>query len=204
MQEPASEHGRAGVAAAKAALRASVNDSRRNQPPEQRADAARLLRDHVLSWPQAEMAGTVAAYYSMGTEPETHRLVFGMWKRGTYVILPRQRPDGDLEWASYEGPDSLVPGPRGVLEPSEPSRGVDAISRAALVLVPALAVDLAGHRVGKGGGHYDRSLPLARPGTPLVAVVRDEELVEALPAEAHDVPMTAVLTPVGGLRQLVT
>jgi 5-formyltetrahydrofolate cyclo-ligase len=199
VQEPASEHGRAGVAAAKAALRASVNDSRRNQPADERADAARLIRDHVLSWPQAEMAGTVAAYYSMGTEPETHRLVFGMWKRGTYVILPRQRPDGDLEWASYEGPDSLVPGPRGVLEPSEPSRGVEAISRAALVLVPALAVDHRGARLGRGGGSYDRALARVGERVPVVALLFDGELIDLVPASGHDRPVSAVALPSQGI-----
>ena len=82
------------------------------------------------------MAGTVAAYFSVGTEPDTHSLIYGLWKRGTYVILPLLRPAGDLDWASYEGPESLVPGPKGLLEPSEPPRGVDAVARAALVLVP--------------------------------------------------------------------
>jgi 5-formyltetrahydrofolate cyclo-ligase len=187
------------VAAAKAALRASVNDARRNQPATGRADAGRLIRDHVLSWPQAEMAGTVAAYYSMGTEPETHRLVFGMWKRGTYVILPRLLPDGDLEWASYEGPDSLVPGPRGVLEPSEPSRGVEAISRAALVLVPALAVDRRGQRLGRGGGSYDRALARVGERVPVVALLYDGELLEQVPAEPHDRPVSAVALPSQGI-----
>jgi 5-formyltetrahydrofolate cyclo-ligase len=187
------------VAAAKAALRASVNDSRRNQPATGRVDAARLLRDHVLSWPQAEMAGTVAAYYSMGTEPETHRLVFGMWKRGTYVILPRLRPDGDLEWASYEGPDSLVPGPRGVLEPSEPSRGPEAVSRAALVVVPALAVGRNGLRLGRGGGSYDRALARVGERVPVIALLYDGELIDQVPAEPHDRPVSAVALPSEGI-----
>ena len=202
MQEPASEHGRAGVAAAKAALRASVNDSRRNQSATGLAEAGRLIRDHVLSWPQAEMAGTVAAYYSMGTEPETHRLVFGLWKRGTYVILPRLLPDGDLEWASYEGPDSLVPGPRGVLEPSEPSRGVEAISRAALVLVPALAVDQRGQRLGRGGGSYDRALARVSPQIPTIALLYDDELLDELPTAPHDRPVTHAARPTTGITLL--
>ena len=60
------------------------------------------------------MAGTIAAYYSVGAEPDTRGLVYALWKRGSYVLLPVLRPDGDLDWASYEGPDSLVPGPRGL------------------------------------------------------------------------------------------
>ena len=69
------------------------------------------MRDAVLALPQVQMAGTVAAYYSIGTEPDTHGLVYALWKRGTYVLLPRLRPDMDLDWASYEGPDSLRAGP---------------------------------------------------------------------------------------------
>ena len=199
MQEPVSGPGRAGVAAAKAALRASVSDKRRGQSPESRDAAARLIRDHVLSWPQAEMAGTVAVYYSFGTEPDTHSLVFGMWKRGTYVILPRLRPDGDLEWASYEGPDSLVPGPHGVLEPSEPSRGVEAISRAALVLVPALAVGRDGLRLGRGGGSYDRALTRVGERVPVVALLYDGELIDEVPSEPHDQPVSAVALPSQGI-----
>jgi 5-formyltetrahydrofolate cyclo-ligase len=199
VQEPVSGDRRAGVAAAKAALRASVNDSRRRQPAEQRATAGRLIRDHVLSMPQAEMAGTVAAYFSFGTEPGTHSLIFGMWKRGTYVILPRLRPDGDLDWASYEGPDSLVPGSRGVLEPSEPSRGVAAISRAALVLVPALAVDQAGLRLGRGGGSYDRALARVGERVPVIALLYDGELIGQVPAEPHDRPVSAVALPSRGI-----
>ncbi|HWG15244.1 MAG TPA: 5-formyltetrahydrofolate cyclo-ligase [Streptosporangiaceae bacterium] len=199
MQEPDSGDRRAGVAATKAALRASVNDRRRRQSAEQRAAGGRLIRDHVLSMPQAEMAGTVAAYFSFGTEPDTHSLVFGMWKRGTYVILPRLRPDGDLEWASYEGPDSLAPGPRGVLEPTEPSRGVEAISRAALVVVPALAVDQAGLRLGRGGGSYDRALARVGERVPVIALLYDGELIGQVPAEPHDRPVSAVALPSQGI-----
>ena len=199
MQEHASGDRRGGVAAAKVALRTSVNAARRTQPQEQRAAAGRQLRDHVLSLPQAEMAGTVAAYYSFGTEPNTHSLVFGMWKRGTYVILPRLRPDGDLEWASYEGPDSLVPGPRGVLEPSEPSRGPEAVSRAALVLVPALAVGRDGLRLGRGGGSYDRALTRVGERVPVIALLYDGELIDQVPAERHDRAVSAVALPSEGI-----
>jgi 5-formyltetrahydrofolate cyclo-ligase len=71
-----------------------------------------------------------------------------------------------------------------------------------VVLVPALAVDHAGVRLGRGAGFYDRTLPLTHPSARLVAVVRDDELVDEIPAEAHDVPMTHALTPRRGLVQL--
>ena len=83
--------------------------------------ASRLIRDHVLEMPEVSAAGTIAAYYSIGTEPDTHGLIFALWKRGSYVVLPVLLPDGDLDWASYEGPDSLAPGPHGLLQPVEPA-----------------------------------------------------------------------------------
>jgi 5-formyltetrahydrofolate cyclo-ligase len=73
---------------------------------------------------------------------------------------------------------------------------------AQVVLVPALAVDRRGVRLGRGGGFYDRSLMLCGPGARLVAVVRDSEVLDEVPGEAHDVPMTHALTPGAGLLAL--
>ena len=183
----------------KAALRAQILARRSALPADQRSAAATLIRDAVLAEPQVQMAGTIAVYYSIGSEPGTHGLVFALHKRGSYVLLPVLRPDGDLDWASYEGPDSMVPGPRGLLEPGEPPRGVDAVARADAVLVPALAVDGAGRRLGRGGGSYDRALARVGPLVPLIALVYDDELVEHVPAEGHDIPVRATASPRAGL-----
>jgi len=186
----------------KAELRAQILARRTALPADQRTAAGKLIRDAVLDLPQVQMAGTIAAYYSIGTEPGTHGLLFALWKRGSYVLLPVLRPDGDLDWASYEGPDSLVPGSRGLREPAEPPRGVDAVARADAVLVPALAVDAAGRRLGRGGGSYDRALARVGPLVPLIALVYDGELVEHVPAEAHDIPVRAAVTPQAGITLL--
>jgi len=183
----------------KAELRARLLARRSALAADQRTAAGRLIRDAVLAAPQVQMAGTIAAYYSIGAEPDTHGLVYALWKRGSYVLLPVLRPDGDLDWASYEGPDSLVAGPRGLREPGEPPRGVDAVARADAVLVPALAVDAAGRRLGRGGGSYDRALARVGPLIPLIALVYDEELIEHVPAEAHDIPVRATASPRAGI-----
>jgi 5-formyltetrahydrofolate cyclo-ligase len=148
------------------------------------------------------MAGTVAAYYSVGTEPDTRGLVYALWKRGTYVLLPLLRPDGDLDWASYEGPDSLVPGPRGLREPGEAPRGTDAVARADVVLAPALAVDQAGNRLGRGGGSYDRALARVGPLIPVIAQLYDDELLDRVPAEPHDTLVRAAVRPGPGITWL--
>jgi 5-formyltetrahydrofolate cyclo-ligase len=188
-----------GVKEQKAALRSRLLAARAELTAEQRTAAGRAIRDALLERPEVQMAGTIAAYYSVGAEPDTRGLLFALWKRGSYVLLPLLRPDGDLDWASYEGPESLVPGPRGLLEPGEPPRGPGAVARADVVLAPALAVDRAGNRLGRGGGSYDRALARVGPLVPLIALVYDAELLDRVPAEPHDVKVRAAVSPGAGV-----
>jgi 5-formyltetrahydrofolate cyclo-ligase len=183
----------------KADLRARLLAARAELSPQARDEGGRSLRDALLELPEMGMAGTVAAYYSIGTEPDTRRLLYALWKRGTYVLLPLLQPDGELDWASYEGPDSLVPGPRGLLEPGEPARGADAVARADVVLVPALAVDASGNRLGRGGGSFDRALARVGPLIPVIALLYDDELLDAIPVEPHDRPVNAIARPATGV-----
>ncbi|GGQ16973.1 5-formyltetrahydrofolate cyclo-ligase [Actinomadura coerulea] len=186
----------------KTGLRAELLARRAAMPSETRSGAARPIRDALLSVPEVEMAGTIAAYVSIGDEPDTRSLLFALWKRGAYVLVPRLLPDGDLDWASYEGPDSLVPGARGCLESSEPPRGPGAVASADVVLVPAVAVDRTGVRLGRGGGSYDRALARVGPAILTAALLYDGELVDSVPAEPHDQRVRAVVTPARGLVRL--
>ena len=188
--------------AQKAELRQRFLAARAAMAPDERNAAARSIRDAVLSLPETGMAGTVAAYYSVGTEPGTRGLVYALWKRGSYVLLPRLRPGGGLDWASYEGPDSLAPARHGLLEPTAPGRGEDAIGRASLVIVPALAVDSSGTRIGRGLGCYDRALARVPPAVPTIALLYDGELVDSLPAEPHDQQVSMVARPGTGITRL--
>ena len=186
----------------KGTLRRRQVAARTAMPDSIRNEGGRLIRDHVLEMPQVTSAGTIAAYYSVGTEPDTHGLIFALWKRGSYVVLPVLLPDGDLDWASYEGPESLAPGPRGVPQPVEPVRGTGTVARADVVLVPALAVDVRGRRLGRGGGSYDRALARVGPQVPTIALLYDSELLPSVPAEEHDQAVRAVARPEQGITWL--
>ncbi|MCD0447729.1 5-formyltetrahydrofolate cyclo-ligase [Actinocorallia sp. API 0066] len=166
-------------------------------PSSEQDRASSAIRDTLLTVPELEMASSIAAYVSVGNEPGTKSLLFALWKRGSYVLLPVVRKDGELDWASYEGPESLQAGPYGLLEPTEPLRGADAVKAADVVLVPALAVDRRGNRLGRGGGFYDRALARVGPAILTVGVVYDGEFLDEIPAEPHDVPVRAVVTPSG-------
>jgi 5-formyltetrahydrofolate cyclo-ligase len=190
------------VAAEKPSLRRRLTAARAAMSDSARTSASRQLRDHVLEMPQVSAAGTIAAYYSIGTEPDTHGLIFALWKRGSYVVLPVLLPDGDLDWASYEGPDSLAPGPRGLLQPTEPLRGPQTVSRADIVVVPALAVDTSGYRLGRGGGSYDRALARVGEQVPTIALLYDDELLPHVPALPHDRKVRAVARPSDGITLL--
>ena len=186
----------------KLALRRTLVAKRKRTDQPERDAAGRSIRDAVLSLPEIQMAGTVAAYLSVGTEPDTRGLVYALWKRGTYVLLPLLQPDDDLDWASYEGPASLAAGPRGLLEPTEPPRGVNAVTSADLVIVPALAVDRGGMRLGRGGGSYDRALARVGACVPTIALIYDDELLDEVPAGALDQPVRMVAQPRQGIIRL--
>ena len=148
----------------------------------------------------------VAAYVPLSSEPGFPDLVTAVVCICGMALLPIARRSADgtalpLQWAQYRtGP--LVAAPYRLFEPPPPWLPPSALSSARTVLVPALAVDRHGVRLGRGAGFYDRSLAFRDPAARLIAVVRDEELVDELPAEPHDVAMTHALTPGYGLVSL--
>ncbi len=118
------------------------------------------------------------------------------------LLLPVLGADLDLDWARYTGPDGLRPATRGLREPAGPRLGAAAVATADLVVVPAVAVDRRGVRLGRGGGSYDRALARVGPAVLVVAVLYDGELVDRLPAQGHDRPVNGVVTPGGGFGRL--
>ncbi len=180
--------------ASKDALRRQLLAARRRVADDVRAAEARLLSDQLE--PLITGGVTVCAYVPVGTEPGSTELLDMLLRRSARVLLPVARTTTadkplPLRWGEYR-PGALVPGPWGLFEPPEPLLPETALAEASLVLVPALAGAPRGGRRGRGRG------PLAR----LIAVVRDAEFVDALPAEPHDVPMTDALTPNRGLIAL--
>jgi len=140
----------------------------------------------------AKDASVVAAYVAVGDEPPTRQLIDELAASGRTVLLPIVTTSG-LAWGRYDGWDALVQR-RGLLEPAGES-AVD-LRDADVVFAPALAVDRSGHRLGRGGGYYDRALAaIARER--IVAVVFSDEVLDVVPADVHDVPVGAALTPDG-------
>lgn len=187
------------LAVAKDELREGILFRRRTRPLADRAAAA----DAVASALVAGLRGvrTLAAFVPDPTEPGSGRLPDAYAELGARVLLPVIPPAGRiLDWAVHTG--ELEGGRFGLSEPVGPRLGAMAIQEADAVVVPALAVDRFGIRLGRGGGYYDRALVHARPDAVLVTVVFDGERVDELPREVHDRPVAAVVTPSGGWEEL--
>ncbi|MFJ8662313.1 5-formyltetrahydrofolate cyclo-ligase [Streptomyces sp. NPDC093795] len=187
----------------KTLLRSRLLAARATLNAESLAHTAESLARHGLELTELAEASTVAAYVSVGREPGTRALLDALHARGVRVLLPVLLPDNDLDWAGYEGPEGLAKAGRGLLEPVGPRLGPDAVCSADAVLLPGLAVDGRGMRLGRGGGSYDRvlaRLARARVDPALVVLLYADEVVARVPEEPHDHPVHAVVTPEGVVR----
>ena len=150
--------------------------------------------------------GTVWAYVPVGAEPGSIEILDVRLRQADRLLLPVARTTDDdsavaLQWGEYH-PGRLVTARFGLLEPAGPWLPATAVADASVLFVPALAVDRTGARLGRGRGFYDRTLVLRNPEARLIAVVRDDELLDEVPHQPHDVPMTHALTPIRGLVEL--
>ena len=192
------------VSPTKAELRQAILTARRAVTPQVHEAEADALCRHVpdvVGSPQ-----TVCAYVPIRFEPGSIALLDTLLSLAGRVLLPVAHNDADgvpqpMQWGEYRQ-GQLVAARWGLREPAEPFLPAEAVAEATVVFVPALAVDRSGVRLGRGAGFYDRSLSLVAPAARLVAVVRDDELVDEVPAEPHDVRMTHALTPGWGLVEL--
>jgi 5-formyltetrahydrofolate cyclo-ligase len=182
---------------AKNALRDQLRAARKHRPLPESADFALSVAEVALGWDVVRRAATAAVYVSVGSEPGTGHLLDALVAAGKRVLLPVVLPGLDLDWAVHTGRDDLAPAVRGLLEPTGPRLGREAIGQADVVLVPGLAVSARGERLGQGGGCYDRALPRVTPGTPVAVVLYDDEVGVDVPTEPHDLPVGFALTAGG-------
>lgn len=189
-----------GLAEAKASLRRQVRAVRAARPHEQRRAAESGLAARVVDLlPQSP--ARIACYVSLAAEPGTAPLIAGMQAHGHRVWAPRIEGTS-LAWVELGPGTDYRTGPMGIAEPAGEADGDLAAMN--VILMPATAVDGRGNRLGQGGGFYDRALatvPASDAGGPLrVAVVFDEDVVEAVPAGAQDQRVDAIATPTRTIR----
>ena len=180
----------------KAALRADIQRRLSQRDPADNAMCDVRITQYVLSLPEFQAAERVFAYCSAVPEVDTHPILAQARRRGKTVALPVTQPDGQMQFARYDG--ALVPGRYDIPEPPR-SAQVMLPQPGDLILVPALAYDRAGRRLGRGGGYYDRYLVRTRA---VKAVICRERIMHAdIPVEPHDQLMDMVISE-HGVRRL--
>lgn len=177
----------------KTSIRRAVRARRATVPPADRARRDGAIHETLRTIVTA--GSVVCAYVPDDDEAGGSALPATLAGAGARVLLPVSPAAGPLGWAEYTDDEDLRPGRFGIPVPSAEPGGPELIAGADLVLVPAVAVDHSGNRLGRGGGYYDRSLALAGPDTRLLAVLDPEDVLESVPVEAHDRPVHGVVTP---------
>jgi 5-formyltetrahydrofolate cyclo-ligase len=182
----------------KQSMRERIRAERLLRSAEQRARDAHDIATVAQELPEIARARCVAAYTSTPSAPGTLPLRRSLRAAGVRVLLPVLLDDGHLDWSVDTTLDPAGPDQRNEL------LGLEGIGEAEVLVIPALAVDTLGNRLGQGAGFYDRALRMIDPTVTVFAIVHERELLDAaiepVPAEAHDRRVDAVITPRGFLR----
>ncbi|WP_075182264.1 5-formyltetrahydrofolate cyclo-ligase [Pantoea sp. 1.19] len=181
-------------------LRHRIRQLRRALSPAQQQQAAEAVCQRALTYPPLQAARTVALFLSIDGELDTQPLITALWRQGKTVCLPVLHPfcPGQLLFLRYDAHTPLRRNRLGIAEPPLDIRLLVPLAQLDLLLMPLVAFDRHGQRLGMGGGFYDRTLQQhQRYGFHRAGLAHDIQRVENLPAEAWDVPLPAVITPGG-------
>ena len=193
MSEPARTGGE------KSALRRQVRDARCSLSAEICIAYAESAAENLLSLEELGGAHVVMAYAANAEEIDPALAIESLYARGVVVAMPRIEAEGVLGVHLVGWGDELEPGPLGIRQPpaAAPRVPLDSIDA---VVVPGVAFDKSGYRLGYGGGYYDRLLPKLRDDRVRIGYAYDEQVVEDLPAADHDEQVDAVVTPTRVIR----
>lgn len=159
-----------------------------------RIAAGEALTERIAQLVADRGARRVSCYLPVAGEPDTRGFLARARDAGIEALLPSSREDGLLDWVPAAG-GATAPGAFGIPEPLGERLPPAALGGVDLALVPACAVDRRGVRLGWGRGYFDRTLATLERIPPVFAVVYDDEVLDELPAEPHDVPVAGAVTP---------
>lgn len=180
---------------AKRALRADLRERRQFVTEAAREQAAAGITRQLDALVERHGATSVSCFLSTTTEPDTRRFVRDAVARGIRVLLPVTRVDGLLDWAVATADGEIAEGLFGLPEPVGDLLGPIAVNDVDLMIIPAAAVDRSGMRLGWGRGYFDKTIGSMEGCPPVYAVIFDSELIDDVPRDKHDQPVTGIVTP---------
>ncbi len=179
-------------------IRAQIRRQRQALSPQQQQQAAQQVAERALSLPLLAQARNVALFLSFDGELDTRPLISRLWQRGQQVYLPVLHPfsTGQLLFIRYLPDTPLTPNRYGIPEPSLNLTELAPLDTLDIILVPLVAFDARGQRLGMGGGFYDRTLQhWHQHGVLPAGLAHCCQQVPALPTEQWDIPLPVIITP---------
>ncbi len=179
-------------------IRTHVRHLRRGLTSEQQQQAAIHVAEHALNFTPIQQAKKIALFLSFDGELNTRPLIAKFWQHNQRVYLPVLHPfsKGQLLFFRYDTDTVLTPNRLGIPEPPLDIRNLATLSELDVLMVPLVAFDNQGQRLGMGGGFYDRTLQNWQQHNVLpIGLAHDCQQVEALPVADWDVPLKAIITP---------
>ena len=177
----------------KKALRASIKQKRRALSIEYRQQASRKMKAELTRLPCYQAAEYIMLYMAMQDEVQLDELIAMVLKDGKKAAIPLVTGAGLMEAVELSDMADLVPDKYGIKTVSEEKRRLIAPDKIDLIIVPGVAFDKAGHRLGMGGGFYDRFMLRASRAV-RAALAYDCQLLAAVPAEVHDLTVDYIIT----------
>jgi 5-formyltetrahydrofolate cyclo-ligase len=189
----------------KRSLRAKMNETRQSLTTQERNAVSERICRHLYAFIESRMdrgSGVVMTYMPFREEADVYSLTEQLWMHGYTVAVPRVNPeDKQLDVRIVHGLADLETGAWGIREPNPSTTEAAALDAIAIVLVPGLAYDPAGGRLGYGGGFYDRFFErFERAGLQMpmkMGVCYNRQMIEHVPMESHDYAVDAVVTEQG-------
>ena len=179
----------------KAALRRELLQRVKAQPPEERHRRSQVIAAQVLRSTEFQRARVIMGYSALAHEVDTNAILDAALAQGKRLALPRVVPAGKqlAAYAIRDRAHDLEPGPYGVLQPKPVSGAAVPPEAIELVIVPGVGFDRAGHRLGHGQGYYDAFLQRLPMTVPRLGLAFTCQIVERIPVDAHDEPVTTVI-----------
>ena len=175
-------------------LRRTIHAMERELSPKYKEESSKAICQHLIAMPAYQSAGTVFCFVGTSREIDTTLVLEDALNSGKRLCVPLCVGDGIMELRHITALDQLIPGAYGILEPS-PDTPLVSTDEVDFAMLPCLSCNHLGHRLGQGGGFYDRFLTHYRSS--MVLVCRERLIRDEIPLEPHDYPIPWVLTERG-------